>query len=115
MTHFEIPADDLPRAKAFYAGLFGWEIGPVPGFTDYEMFQDRPGESGGAIGLRGQSVPERLRIYVEVDSLDTAVARVDELGGSVAVEITDVPGQGRFAAVVDPEGNEIGLWESLPG
>jgi predicted enzyme related to lactoylglutathione lyase len=115
MTHFEIPADDLPRAKAFYAGLFGWEIGPVPGFADYEMFQDRPGESGGAIGLRGQSAPERLRIYVEVDSLDTAVARVDELGGSVVVEITEVPGQGRFAAIVDPEGNEIGLWESLPG
>ncbi len=42
------------------------------------------------------------------------MARTLELGGSVAVEITDVPGQGRYAAVVDTEGNEIGLWEALP-
>ena len=81
---------------------------------DYALFQSGPGESGGAIGKRGVSAPERLRIYVEVESLDATVARVLELGGSVAVEITDVPGQGRYAAVVDTEGNEIGLWETPP-
>ncbi len=43
-----------------------------------------------------------------------SVAKVMELGGSVAVEITDVPGQGRYAAVIDTEGNEIGLWEAAP-
>ena len=50
-----------------------------------------------------------------VDSLDVTVDKVRELGGSVVVEITDVPGQGRYAAVTDTEGNEIGLWEALPG
>ena len=79
------------------------------------MFNSGPGEFGGAIGKRGGVAPARLRIYMTVDSLETSVAKVQELGGRVAVEITDVPGQGRYAAVIDPEGNEIGLWEELPG
>ena len=28
---------------------------------------------------------------------------------------SEVPGQGRFAAVLDTEGSEIGLWEAAPG
>ena len=28
---FEIPADDLERAKKFYSKLFGWKINPIPG------------------------------------------------------------------------------------
>lgn len=115
ITHIEFPSDDLERATSFYSQLFGWDIQQIPEMPDYAMFQDRPGESGVGIGLRGQTAPERMRVYVEVGSLDAAVATVVELGGSIAVDITDVPGQGRYAAIVDPEGNEIGLWEGLPG
>ena len=32
---FEIPADNLERAKAFYSNLFGWKINPFPGGGDY--------------------------------------------------------------------------------
>lgn len=114
ITHVELPSDDLGRAQRFYAELFGWELQQTPEMPDYAMFQSGPDGLGGAIGLRGRSAPERLRLYVEVDSLDATVARTLELGGSVSVEITDVPGMGRYAAVVDTEGNEIGLWESPP-
>ena len=114
ITHVEIPSDDFERARGFYSEVFGWDMREVPQMPDYALFQSGPGESGGAIGKRGVSAPERLRIYVEVESLDATVARVLELGGSVAVQITDVPGQGRYAAVVDTEGNEIGLWETPP-
>jgi uncharacterized protein len=33
VVHFEIPADDLDRAKAFYDSVFGWQLTtmPVPG------------------------------------------------------------------------------------
>ena len=114
ITHVELPSDDLDRAQRFYSELFGWEMQQVPEMPDYAMFQSGPGQSGGAIGLRDQTVPHQMRIYVEVESLDQTVARTLELGGSVSVEITDVPGMGRYAAVVDTEGNEIGLWEALP-
>ena len=114
ITHFEIPSDEPDRAQTFYSELFGWEIQTLPDYPDYAMFQSGPGESGGAIGVRGVTAPNQVRIYITVESLDASVAKVRELGGSVSVEITDVPGQGRYAAVVDTEGNEIGLWEALP-
>ena len=30
VSHFEIPADDLERAKEFYAAVFGWEMHTMP-------------------------------------------------------------------------------------
>ncbi|HZL81827.1 MAG TPA: VOC family protein, partial [Demequina sp.] len=35
-VHFEIQADDIERAKAFYAAAFGWT------FEDYTAFVDSP-------------------------------------------------------------------------
>ncbi|MGZ5352830.1 MAG: VOC family protein, partial [Actinomycetota bacterium] len=26
VVHFEIPVDDVERASAFYASIFGWEL-----------------------------------------------------------------------------------------
>lgn len=36
VVHFEIPADDVERAKKFYGSIFGWEADDVPGM-DYTM------------------------------------------------------------------------------
>ena len=115
ITHIDIPSDDLSRAKRFYSELFGWDIAQRPDFPDYELFQSGPGEMGGGIGLRGETAPNQPRVYVDVESLDAALAKVEELGGSIVVEKTEVPGMGWYAAVNDSEGSEIGLWESLPG
>ena len=30
VVHFEIPADDLDRAKTFYGSVFGWQISTMP-------------------------------------------------------------------------------------
>jgi len=30
VVHFEIPADDLDRAKAFYSAVFGWQLQTMP-------------------------------------------------------------------------------------
>jgi predicted enzyme related to lactoylglutathione lyase len=115
ITHIEVPGDDLERAKGFYAGLFGWEFQSMPEFPDYEMFRSGPDGVGGAIGLRGETSPVQPRIYVTVESLYESLARVEGLGGSIVVEKTEVPGMGWYAAVLDSEGSEIGLWEALPG
>jgi predicted enzyme related to lactoylglutathione lyase len=116
-THFEIPADDPGRAKAFYSGLFGWSFSdPIPGFDDYCLFTTPVGQEGmgGAIGKRGQSAPEKLRTYVHVDSVEASLQKVAELGGSVVTPKEEVPGQGWYGVFSDPEGNEIAVWESLP-
>ena len=35
IVHFEIPADDVERAQAFYTQLFGWQFSNPPGYDDY--------------------------------------------------------------------------------
>ena len=37
VVHFEIPADDLDRAKNFYSSVFGWKLDtmPMPGGGEY--------------------------------------------------------------------------------
>jgi uncharacterized protein len=112
-SHLEIPADDLDRARRFYSGVFGWELSDLPGMPDYPLFSFGQIESaGGAIGKRGDSAGERLRVYIEVDSIDPVLERVPGLGGKVTTPRTQIPGQGWFGVIEDSEGNELGLFES---
>jgi predicted enzyme related to lactoylglutathione lyase len=113
ISHVEIPADDVERAKRFYAAVVGWTFQDQPDFPDYHMFQTGP-NSGGAIGTRGVSVGSVVRPYVTVDRLEDAVAAAEANGGSVKTPPQEIPG-GRWAAVTDSEGNEIGLWETPQG
>ena len=116
-THIEIPADDPERAKAFYGELFGWSFAPeIAGFEGYHMFSTPVGENGtaGAIGKRGEMAPEKLRVYVHVDSIDDTLAKLANAGGSVVEGKGEVPGQGWYAVFSDTEGNELALWESTP-
>ena len=114
ISHIEFPADDVERAKRFYSAVAGWEFDTMEGFPDYWLF--RTSESaGGGLGKRGESVGSVIRAYINVASLEDAVAAAEANGGSVVTPPTDVPGQGRFAAVADSEGSEIGLWQNPPG
>lgn len=115
ITHIEFPADDTARAQRFYSELFGWKFEEIPGFDGYFMFNTGPADAvGGAVGKRGESTPEKLRLYVEADSIDALLPRVPELGGKVVMQKTEIPGQGWYAVVDDPEGNQLGLYEGLP-
>lgn len=116
MTHLELPADDPARARRFYEGLFGWEFGEMEQFPNYFLFSfGKIDRAGGAIGLRDQSAPHQLRLYIEVDSLEGVLPKVTALGGKVVEPKTEIPGQGWYAVVDDTEGNQIGLYENLPG
>ncbi len=112
-THIEFPADDVDRAKRFYSAVVGWQFGEMEGTPGYWLFQN--GEtSGGAIGNRGDSVGQVIRVYLNVEKLETAVAAAEANGGSLITPPSEVPGFGRYAVVSDSEGSEIGLWESAP-
>jgi predicted enzyme related to lactoylglutathione lyase len=110
ISHIEFPADDVERAKAFYAAIAGWDFSEMDGMEGYWLFRTSP-ESGGGIGKRGETVGDAVRIYIDVDDLEGAVAAATANGGSVITPPSDIPGQGRFAAVRDTEGNEVGLYQ----
>jgi predicted enzyme related to lactoylglutathione lyase len=111
LVHFEIPVDDIARAREFWGSLFGWRFEASPGGFDYEMARISD-QMGGAItnmepGKRG------ARAYFDVDEINAGVARVRELGGE-AGEPGPVPGMGWFAVCKDTEGNDFGLWQTDP-
>ncbi|WP_282947484.1 VOC family protein [Cellulomonas endometrii] len=112
ITHVEIPVDDTDRATAFYNGLFGWGIQEFPGFEGYPMWRAPNQVSGGGLVQRSdaQTAP---RAYVEVDSIDDVLRRVTEHGGRVTAPKTEISPTSWSAAFVDPDGNEIGIYEGM--
>lgn len=112
ITHVEFPADDTERARRFYSELFGWKLTDWQEFPGYFVFSTGPTESaGGAIGERGKSVGDKVRVYIEVDSIDDIVARAPGLGGKVITSRTEIVGQGWYGVILDSEGSELGLYE----
>ena len=114
ITHVEFPADDPERAKRFYKAVAGWDFSEMEGFPDYALFRTEEGHGGG-LGKRGESVGSAVRLYITVDRLEDAIEAAEANGGKVVTPPSDIPGMGRWAAVLDSEGSEIGLWQNNPG
>lgn len=112
ITHVDIPADDVGRAKAFYSELFGWTIDEMPGFEGYPMWQAPNKISGGGITQRTDSFTT-MRSYVEVDSIDDILANAKKLGGRVVMEKEPISDTSWYAAFEDTEGNQLGLYEGV--
>ena len=108
IVHFEIPVDDMQRAKAFYSNLFGWKIEGWQGM-DYLMI-DVFGAPGG--GMMKRMHPDQQIIeYIGVPSVDEYAAKVEKLGGKIIVPKKAVPGMGYFVICMDTENNAFGIWE----
>jgi uncharacterized protein len=113
-NHVEIPYDDEERAKRFYTGVFGWQFRQMDGFEGYDLFTAGPGELGGGLGKRGESAGTTTRNYILVDSIDEAVKKVVELGGTITTPKDEIPGMGWYAAGTDSEGNTLAMYETAP-
>jgi predicted enzyme related to lactoylglutathione lyase len=113
----EVSTTDLDGAKAFYAGLFGWEAvdNPVPGGGVYSM-QTLGGKTVAAIApqpeqQREAGVPAMWNSYVSVESADASAERAKELGATVHAPPFDVIDVGRMAVIQDPQGAFFMLWQ----
>lgn len=112
LVWFEIPADNLERAKKFYHGLFGWNISPFPQMQDY-LHIDTGGEDASPDGgMMPRKHPEHtITNYILVESVDRSAAKVQELGGSICMPKTAVAEMGYFVICRDTENNTFALWE----
>jgi predicted enzyme related to lactoylglutathione lyase len=109
----ELATTDYRSAWEFYRSLFGWEatesfdMGPEAGL--YWMF-GRAGKSVGAMYNKPPSMPVPNWLpYIRVRSVDAAAAAAARSGGRVATDPMDVPGGGRIAQIIDPQGALIAL------
>ncbi len=126
VQHFEIPADDLARARQFYEGCFGWQTSefPMPDGSTYvglhtgptnekNMVQENNFINGGMF-KRGESfAPTSPVITMVVADINASLEKVKTSGGEVVAEAKEIPGMGRYAYVKDTEGNTVGLWQNL--
>lgn len=110
---FEIPADDLKRARKFYGSLFGWKFAKLPAAVQDYWHIDTGGKDASPDGgLMPRMHPQQpITNYVSVSSVSKASAKVERLGGTVCKPKTAVPGMGYFAVCLDTESNTFALWE----
>jgi uncharacterized protein len=129
IVHFEIPADDVERAKKFYNDLFRWKIEKWPGATDDSQLTsaatgqpmeywiitttDDKGNKALGGGMMKRQIPEHhVTNYINVNSVDEYSSKVEMLGGKVVAFKHAVPGMGYFALCLDTENNSFAIWES---
>jgi uncharacterized protein len=116
VTHFEIYGDDPERLAEFYRELLGWRIERAEGVDYWRIAIDAPSEATGAGGItRRPAFAQRGWMnFVEVDSLDDALAATGRLGGTIVKEKTAVPRTAWHAVISDPEGNVFLVWQADP-
>lgn len=114
VVHFEIPTDNIERARNFYSTLFGWKLEKAPGDMEYWMGSTSAEQPIG-IGVMQRQQPQQTVInYIDVKSVDAHAKEVEKLGGKIKVPKTEIPGMGWFVVCMDTENNMFGLWESMP-
>lgn len=107
VVHFEISGPDDRRLADFYASLFGWQMQPVPG-ADYTLvYTGDPGINGG-IGKVTDARPATT-FYIETDDLQSALDKINLVGGKTVTPITELPGMATYAIFEDLDGLEVGL------
>lgn len=120
VVHFEIPADNLARAKKFYNTVFGWKMNEMPQMeyvlvgtaeSDENGMPKEPGAINGGMMERQDPVKSPV-ITINVKSIDQAAATIEKNGGKVIRPKMPVGDMGFAAYFKDTEGNVIGLWQN---
>ena len=123
IVHFEIPFDDGNRARSFYNEAFGWNVMEMPdmgytmvtsGPTTEQGMPSEPGFINGGMMQRNNDPVGSPVLTVDVESIDSALEKIEQLGGKTVVTKQPVAEMGFSAYFTDSEGNLMGLWENAP-
>jgi uncharacterized protein len=106
-TWNELMTTDTQKAGDFYSTLFGWtkdvqNFGPL----EYTMFKNGERGAGGMLKITPEMgpIPPNWLVYFAVEDCDATAQKTTELGGSIMKPADDIPGVGRFAVLLDPQG-----------
>ena len=109
----ELLTSDSVAAAKFYTEIFGWKIlqemdmGPM---GTYRVFGLGETQFGGMMTTpKGAPMPPAWLYYTETKDLDAAIARATKRGAKVLNGPMDVPGGGRIAQLMDPQGAAFAL------
>jgi predicted enzyme related to lactoylglutathione lyase len=125
VVHFEIQADDLDRARAFYTASFGWrfdDYSSVTGAPYWGVITGDDDDAGINGGLLQRPAPapgpgQGTNGYVctiGVDDYDATERRILDAGGVVALPKHALAGMAWQGYYVDTEGNTFGVHQADP-
>lgn len=106
-TWNELGTGDTAKAGEFYANVFGWTREPFPESpVEYTIFKNDDRGNGGMYKITPEMgpIPPHWLVYFAVDDCDASVQRASSLGAKVMKPADDIPGIGRFAILIDPQG-----------
>lgn len=113
----ELMTRDVDAAVAFYTEVIGWTTQTMPmaeGET-YTMFVNGEMPIAGCFPMKGEKF-EQVSVhwegYIGTDDCDRDAAKVTELGGTIIVPPTEIPGMGRFFTFCDPTGAHCSMYEA---
>lgn len=103
---------DVPAARVFYEGLFGWEMEAGPEDVAPYALGRIEGRDVAAIGTMpvAEATPAWV-MEVRSDDLAETARRVRDAGGEVLQEAVDFEETGRLGVYVDPLGAHFCAWE----
>jgi predicted enzyme related to lactoylglutathione lyase len=120
VVHFEIPAENVERAREFYKKAFGWKTETAPGMdytlvrttdTDDKGMPKEPGSINGGMMIRKAPVKNPV-ITIDVEDMEKALEEIKHLGGKIVLGKMPVGDMGFSAYFEDTEGNVVGLWQT---
>jgi predicted enzyme related to lactoylglutathione lyase len=112
----ELSTPDQQAAQDFYGALFGWSFqdNDMGEMGHYYISQVAGDDVAGLGGLPPgmEDHPAYWGVYLAVDDVDAATAKVEAAGGTVEAGPFDVMSAGRMSAIQDPTGARVGLWQA---
>jgi predicted enzyme related to lactoylglutathione lyase len=123
---FEMPAEDLARASAFYTKAFGWEmkdLGPAMNHyttamtteNDANGMPKKVGAINGGFFQKTKDMPMQYpSVVIHVPDVQAHMKLVEEAGGKILGEPMDIPGVGTYVSFVDSEGNRGSMMTPNP-
>jgi predicted enzyme related to lactoylglutathione lyase len=129
VVHFEMPYENRDRMVDFYAKTFGWQsnkLGPEMGDYVVAMTSETdqmgmrpkaPGVINGGFFRRTKS-DQQPSVVIAVDDIQAAMKNVEAAGGKVLGgqnpgQPDNIPGVGLYAAILDSEGNRVGMLQPM--
>jgi len=113
----ELGTNDPQKAGEFYSNVFGWTRQKFPDSPiDYTLFNNEDKGIGGMYEITPEMgpIPPHWLVYFAVDDCDAKVQKATELGANVMKPAEDIPGIGRFAILIDPQGAAFALLKPQP-
>ena len=106
---YELVTPDAAAARRFYGAVLGWEArdAQMPGM-EYNLMSASGTDIAGMMGQM-DGMQAGWMGHISVDDLDSAFAKARAAGATPIVPITPIPGVGRFALLLDPEGAAFSL------